>query len=95
MYIFYFTLFGDEMSIGCLGDEMSIFRNLIIDLLYLNKINTDNTIIYCHKDRIFLYSNIFKNIVSHLDVNIESIIPYCEKTFNDVCILINFYDILI
>lgn len=80
---------------GALGDEMSMCRNLIIDLYYQNKISVTNTIIYCIKDRNFLYSNIFENIVNHEDYNLEQLIPYCELKFNDECILIRWNNILI
>ena len=37
---------------GALGDEMSMSRNILLDLYYQNYI-TNNIIIYCHKDRFF------------------------------------------
>jgi hypothetical protein len=57
---------------GALGDEMSMTRNCILDLLYNNYITKD-VVIYCNKDRSFLYENIFCNIFYTEEYTVEKL----------------------
>jgi hypothetical protein len=65
---------------SCLGDEMSMTRNYILDLLINNYI-TNDVVIYCVKDRNFLYENIFTNIFYHEDFTLETVKLKCLEKF--------------
>ena len=79
---------------GCLGDELNLHRNCLLDLLYKNHI-TNNVIIYCYKDRQFLYENIFPNLIVKEECNLENVVEYSLKKFGKYCSVINLYDVLL
>ncbi len=64
----------------CLGDEMCMTRNYILDLLINNYI-TNDVVIYCVKDRNFFYENIFTNIFYHEDFTLETVKLKCLEKF--------------
>lgn len=60
-----------NLGIVPLGDELNIFRNLLLDLLYKKHITAD-IIVCCKRDRVIFYEKIFKNIVFLDDVYSEN-----------------------
>lgn len=77
-----------NVSGGALGDEMSMTRNCVLDLLINNYITKD-VVIYCYKDRTFLYENIFTNIFYHEDFTVETLKIKCLQQFGKEFITIN------
>jgi hypothetical protein len=74
----------------CLGDEMSMTRNCILDLLINNYITKD-VVIYCGKDRNFLYENIFENIfTNHEDFTLETVKIKCLEKFGKEFTIISY-----
>lgn len=73
---------------GALGDEMSMTRNCVLDLLNNNYITKD-VVIYCCKDRNFLYENIFTNIFHHEDFTVETVKFKCLEKFGKEFTIIN------
>lgn len=67
-----------DMRLSCLGDELSMYRNCLLDLFFQRKITKD-VVIYCSKDRSFLYSNIFSNVINREDSSIEIAREFFEK----------------
>lgn len=65
-----------------LGDELSMSRNYLLDLLNKNIISNDIYIVV-HKDRAFLYENIFNNIIYIHDYDVNSFIDYEKIDFFD------------
>ena len=69
----------------CLGDEMSMTRNYILDLLINNYI-TNDVVIYCVKDRNFFYENILDKkirITNNNIFNYHKINYYNSKNHSD------------
>lgn len=67
-----------DMCQAPLGDELSMFRNGLLDLFFQKKI-TENVVIYCLKDRSLLYRNIFSNITNAEDSSLEAAKEFYEK----------------
>ena len=67
---------------GPLGDELCLFRNLIIDLVVNDKITKDNVVVYVAKDRGFLYSEMFPNIINYEEIDIENVTQYCNEKYS-------------
>ena len=69
-----------------LGDEMSMARNLIIDLIITKNVDNENLFIYTCKDRKFLYENFIKNIIVSEDILWDDIDLNIFKkyTFTDI-----------
>ena len=67
---------------GNLGDELSMCRNIYLDLLF-QKYITNDVVIFCNKDRKFLYENIFNKFFFVEDGHqIEDLKKLCEDKFN-------------
>ena len=79
---------------GALGDEMSMTRNCILDLLNNNYI-TNDVVIYCVKDRNFLYENIFTNIFYHEDFTVENVKFKCLEKFGKEFTIINIHSFIV